>query len=194
MIPCSRIFVLIWSVECFEHYAMLRHVLNVLMRTGSCNPTQEDSAGSQGNKYPVQDPPSGVCTHTGLSSFIVNYHISGFHLPGDVLETAIIYPVGAGSSLAGAQAKIKELLLKHRWVTANYCSAIISHNKVRTDRYIVCHFLWVLAGSILVSTTLSLPFRSYTFSSPISYSIISHAILICLVWYSLVWLSLDSLW
>ena len=116
---------------------MLRHVLNVLMRTGSCNPTQEDSAGSQGNKYPVQDPPSGVCTHTGLSSFIVNYHISGFHLPGDVLETAIIYPVGAGSSLAGAQAKIKELLLKHRWVKANYCSAIIFHNKVRTDRYIV---------------------------------------------------------
>ena len=43
------------SVEFFEHYAMLQHVLNVLMRTGSCNPTRDDTAGSQGNKYPVQD-------------------------------------------------------------------------------------------------------------------------------------------
>ena len=43
------------SVECFEQYAMLRHVPNVLTRTGSCNPTQEDSARSPGNKYPVQD-------------------------------------------------------------------------------------------------------------------------------------------
>ena len=43
------------SVECFEHYAMLRHMLNVLTHTGSCNATHEDSAGSLGNKYPVQD-------------------------------------------------------------------------------------------------------------------------------------------
>ena len=42
------------SVECF-YYAMLWHVLNVLTFTGSCNPTQEDSAGSPGSKYPVQD-------------------------------------------------------------------------------------------------------------------------------------------
>ena len=44
------------SVECFEHYTMLpTRASNVLTCTGACNPTQEDSPGSRGNKYPVQD-------------------------------------------------------------------------------------------------------------------------------------------